>query len=734
MGVGDTGSDPAKYYAHSLPTRPCSEWHPLQEHLETTAKLAESFAAEFDVGPLGRLAGLWHDFGKYQKTFQARLFGSNEHVDHAVIGALLAKSRMGEETFLPLAMSIAGHHGGLPDVQSLRERMEKYKKLLASIMPSVPASIRDCPLATLPGDLLVRPANRAQQETLRLRAEFLTRFLYSALVDADFLDTESFFEPNKRAGAVFPSTIEKLRAKLDSYVDGIQEQARPSEVNSVRSEVLGRCREAANLSPGIFTLTVPTGAGKTLSGMSFALRHAEQYGLRRVIVVIPYTSIIEQNAEVYRAALGEDGILEHHSAIDPRDESDRDRLASENWDAPVVVTTTVQFFESLFACSSSRCRKLHNIARSVIILDEVQCLPPGLLQPIVDGLNSLVTHYVCSIVLSTATPPALTAREGTTWGLRGTRPIMGDIRSLSRRLERVHVVWPGVEERQVSWETLANRAVQFERCMVVVNRREDARILARLMPPEGRFHLSALMCPAHRLETLAQIRLVLDGNGPCRVVSTQLVEAGVDLDFPVVFRAMTGLDSIVQAAGRCNREGKLKFGEVFVFHPPTPQPRGVLARAGEQTMSLLAEYNNHLDLTDPAIFEKYFRALYHRSDTDAKGVQPERASLNFTKVASKFQMIEEGQMTPLVVPWGDSENMLNAVRSNGVSRDYLRALQRFVVSIYLPEFEKLQQAMAIEEIHETVHALTLPFRYLYSSDYGIVIEGDIKSDVGKFVV
>lgn len=605
----------------------------------------------------------------------------------------------------------------------------------------IPGEIAGRPVPSLPAFLQCKPGLRG--ESLSRRSEFWTRFLFSALVDADRLDTEAFCDPDKGRLRGRFSPIATLRHRLDSFIDnkvqGLSDVEKTQPVNLSRAEILNSCRDAAVLPPGVFSLTVPTGGGKTLSAMSFALRHAEQRNLRRVIVVIPYTSIIEQNADVYSQALGAENVVEHHSSLDPDKKKSKygeeltvqHELACENWDAPVIVTTTVQFFESLFSNHPSRCRKIHNISRSVIILDEVQCLPPGFLLSIVEALNELVSDYGCTVVLSTATPPALAARERFAQGLSGIRPIVANPKEMAEKLKRVEYTWPAVGSPPITWPQLAGAMIECQQVLAVVHRRNDARVLAQellsLRPTEPVWHLSALMCAAHRTEVLAQIKGRLAEGGPCRVVSTQLVEAGVDIDFPVVYRAMGGLDSIVQAAGRCNREGRLKKGTVVVFRSETTPPSGTPRQAMGVTETLLNEVGVSLDPTNPELFEKYFRILYHNLVLDAKRIQTLRQDFNFASVGREFKLIEDGFTTPVVVLYGEAEEYLQDLR-RGPTRETMRRLQRFIVNIYPDAFAKLSSAGALEEVIEGIFALSKPFEGLYDSTFGLVVGAQPQAD------
>lgn len=748
-----------KFYAHSLEGAPPTNWQGLEEHLLCVARLAARFAEAFHSESWGYCAGLWHDLGKYQAEFQERLLGSQVSVEHSGAGAALA-SKKSMELGMPLAFVIAGHHAGLANHVSsepglptpLQERLKQNAPTLEKTLPVIPAEIAGRLVPPIPKFLQPSPSLRRHEMASLCRAsEFWTRFLFSVLVDADRLDTEAFCEPNKAALRNGFSSIVALGERLDSFIDqkmdGLSTIEKTTLVNLSRAEILDACRKAATLSPGIFSLTVPTGGGKTLSAMSFALNHAQRYGLRRVIAVIPYTSIIEQNADVYGQALSAENVVEHHSALDPDKKKSehgeeltrRHELACENWDAPIIVTTTVQFFESLFSNQSSRCRKIHNIARSVIILDEVQSLPPGFLLSIVEALNELATHYGCSIVLSTATPPALAARERFETGLAGIREIVANTKELAEKLKRVEYAWPGQGAPSMTWPQLASRMAEHQQVLAVVHKRDDARNLARelkTIAPEDEpvWHLSALMCAAHRSEVLAEVKEALTRGAACRVVSTQLVEAGVDVDFPVVYRALGGLDSVVQAAGRCNREGHLEKGDVVVFRAATSPPPGTPRRAMEVTESLLREAGGILDPSDPELFEKYFRMLYLVKDLDAKRIQTLRQEFNFASVGREFKLIEDGFTKPVVVPYGEAGMHVQELRLRGPTRETLRGIQRFIVNIYPDAFAKFSGAGALDEVIEGIFVLSKPYEKSYDRTFGLITGDEPQADPAALTV
>ncbi len=727
-------------FAHSIPERPLAAWHPLEAHLLSTAKRAAAFAAEFGGSDHAFLAGLWHDLGKYSPEFQAKLrcdadahceqvtpcaaAGSSgrARVDHSTAGALHAVERLGGPGRL-LAYLIAGHHAGLPDWESVEagaaslcHRLKRVDLLARARAGQPPARI----LAT------AQPAGKPPSGA---HPALWLRMLYSCLVDADFLDTESFFDPEASGSrGLFPQ-LGDLEASLDAHLAGLQAAARATPVNAIRRHVLEACRKGAARPPGAYTLTVPTGGGKTLSSLAFALRHALRHGLRRVIYVIPYTSIIEQTADVFRRALG-DVLVEHHSAYEPPPGSEdrRRRLASENWDAPLVVTTSIQFFESLFAARSGRCRKLHNIVASVVVLDEAQMLPPEFLEPILWALGELRDRYRVSLLLTTATQPALEPRrerEFTFRGLPGLSELMPDRTDLHRRMRRVKLNLPTDYARAKDWQAVADGILRFPTVLAIVNRRADAAALHKLLGP-GTYHLSGLMCGAHRSDTLAAIRTELAAGRPTRVVSTQLVEAGVDLDFPVVFRALAGLDSIAQAAGRCNREGRLLAGEVHVFVPPTPSPVGHLRMAEDCARRLLEGGLD--DPFAPESFEQFFRELYWLPGTERLDAHrileclPRHPSLLFRSAAERFRMIDDAGMAPLVIRYGpEGRALADSLLGCGPDRFLFRRLQRYTVQVPRRALDVL--VLGGDALPAGEHLYVLKFDQLYDACTGLRLPG-----------
>ena len=740
--------------------------HLLADHLTAVASLAKAFASESAPSSTNSqwayLAGLWHDLGKYRPGFQRYLRASDNpdaHMEgkvsgrektHSAAGALWAIETLGAQhgdrgklAARVLAYVIAGHHAGLDDWhQGLAQRLDStdaLAELEEAKAAQPPGSVLEAgdfvpDLASIPGG----PAGFA----------LWVRMLFSCLVDADFLDTEAHFDAAKPARRTGFPTLNVMQSALDAHLHTLAASAQPSPVNTLRAQVLRQCQSQAAQPPGFFSLTVPTGGGKTLSSLAFALNHAHAHGKRRVVYAIPYTSIIEQTADVFRGALkalGEEVLIEHHSQADApdKDETARSRLACENWDAPLIVTTNVQLFESLFAAKTSRCRKLHRLAGSVIVLDEAQQLPPEFLQPILDALNLLVKHYGVTVLLCTATQPALNSTayfdpRMNLRGLEGVREIIAEPDALFDALKRVDVELPADWSVGTPWAETAARIAAEDCVLAIVSTRKAARELHRLLPP-GTLHLSALMCGAHRKAVIAHIKARLAakraGNdlAPLRVVSTQLVEAGVDIDFPVVFRALAGLDAIAQAAGRCNREGRLPGrGRVVVFVPPEPPPSGQLLKAVQACVGTL--YGQNGDPLARGLFASYFRQFYSAVDLDAKRIVPmltvERDSLavQFRSAAEAFRLVDDQDSATVVVRYAEHaqeiEKLLASLAAEGPARWLMRKLQRYTVSIH--------QRLASQLLAQGSLTLPMPGLYvqvnaenLYHPLLGLVLEADV---------
>jgi CRISPR-associated endonuclease/helicase Cas3 len=718
-------------YAHSKDNALQDQWHPLEAHLRDTAEKARQFAGPLGAGDWAWNAAWLHDLGKADSRFQGYLCRENGldddeydqgRVNHSSAGAACAEDRLR----LPgrvLAYLVAGHHAGLPDWHpadtgnaALQIRLGEGRENLQRILP-----FADYILAKLPP--VVRPPEFVKPKNFH----FWVRMLFSCLVDADFLDTEQFMERGKTEQRSQYPRLEELVPSFFSAMDKLELDAAKTPTNAIRAEIRRACEQKSEMPKGLFSLTVPTGGGKTLSAMAFALRHARKHGQQRIIYVIPYTSIIEQTGRILAGIFGRENVVEHHSNLNPEKETLRSQLATENWDAPIVVTTNVQFFESLYAAKPSRCRKLHNIVNSVVILDEAQLLPPELLKPCVDAMNDLVRSYGVTLVLATATQPALP-------NLDTPAEIIPSELRLYERLERTKFNFPASLNEPTDWASLAKCLQQYDQVLCIVNTRRDCHDLFELMPA-GTIHLSALMCGAHRSAVIRLIRWRLKKRLPIRVISTQLVEAGVDIDFPVVYRSLAGLDSIAQAAGRCNREGKLndvgQLGQVHVFVPPKPPPRGLLLKGENTTRELisLSEFNPH----QPDAFTRYFQLFYSKvNDTGSqfhdlliKDVNPD-LYFQFRTAAQQFRLIDDQTQKPVIVRYKGSEKWLKRLRFVGPTREIMRALQRFTVNLPTRTASSMLADGRLEEVEpsKAVGILAQSFLNLYDRRIGLNVYMD----------
>jgi len=703
------------YWAHSEVN---GHKHDLVEHLTNVAERAACFAAPFNCKELAYWAGLWHDLGKFGSEFQCYINDPKpaRGPDHSSAGMVFA---CGKKADL-VGVLIAGHHGGLSDIASLKARLQTKKEnqlVIDSLDAALSAGFDIQPAEPL-GNILASCTDTKD----RLSIETVLRFLFSCLVDADYLDTESHFSPEKTQERGSGVTLQVL---WDSLVTAQAPYLRHEGggVNALRNEIYSSCLETAKEPPGFFSLTVPTGGGKTRSGMAFALSHAIQFSLKRVIVVLPYTSIIEQNVDVYRDIFGYENVLEHHSAVESDDDEEgselkvRMRLATENWDAPIIVTTTVQFFESLFSNKTSRTRKLHNIAGSVIILDEAQALPEKYLTSIKDMLSRLVSDFGCSVVLSSATQPSL-GNDGGAGLLNGIREIAPKPEEYFKRLKRVEYELPGNSETW-SWTRVSEEMKASRQALAILNTKRDAlTLLDALNDPEA-LHLSTNMCGAHRREVLEEVRSRLKYSMPCHLISTQVVEAGVDLDFPLVLRALGPLDRIVQAAGRCNREGKLEKGRVVVFEPEKGGCPPGAYKTGTVAASMMLKDAAPDDLHDPAFYYKYFNTLHSAVDMDPDGIQEMRKRLNFPEVAKSFKLIGDDSV-PVIVMYKHEERMCDVNRSQDVDkllselrfgnpRYIIRKLQPYMVGVYRSKLQGYRKDGLVEEV--------MPDLYLWRGGY-----------------
>ena len=692
-------------------------------HQFGVAELASKFAGEFGMSEWGRVLGLLHDKGKEKKAFQQHItresgLDPNVKVEgdyrHAYVGALVAK-RLFSKLYPLMINAIMGHHRGLYDDGEMKEVMKM----------EIPDDVH---VEEIDADFEIpqieKPIKGYQKDIHHLQ-----RMLYSCLVDADYLDTEAFMQPEQSELRGNHESLAALEVKLETYLNKLKHGAPDTEVNRIRNEVQQYCIKESDNKSGFYSLTVPTGGGKTLSSVLWAIKHAVRNNLNSIIIAIPYTSIITQTASVLRNIFGEENVLEHHSNVDSSKMIDKElanrlKLATENWDYPIIVTTNVQFFESLFSNKPSDCRKLHNIAKSVLIFDEVQTLPIAFLQPIIDTFDTLKKVFGSSILFTTASQPVLSGKiMGTNpfvsfEGLPEIREIIPKEANLHNRLRRVEIHF---DEKQKDYDEIAEQIVKHQRALCIVNTRNDAKEIFTRLSKEGIcLHLSRMMCPDHVRETIAKVKTALNDpdNSVIRVVATQLIEAGVDIDFPVVFRQEAGLDSILQAAGRCNREGRLDKGETFVFSLQKPLPKGFMTQTNNARINMGKDH----DWFSPEAMEAYFIQLYSRVDSFDKANIKEllyKADMQFETAASEFQLIDDNT-TSVIVNWKNSLDLVERLKNEGVSYSLMKALSQYSVNVRNNDMKKLIEAGAVEEVLEGIYVISDP--KFYDKGIGLVTD------------
>ena len=714
-------------------------WHiqSNEEHLKGVAKLAEGFADEFGMGSWGRALGLLHDKGKERKSFQdyirqnsglePEIHCSLEH-NHAFVGGIIAKSIYGKGSESLLCNQIISHHSGLHDYCQIEETLKK----------DIPSDVNRC----VEKIQLNRPPFSLSPikgcKGMTSDANHLSRMLFSCLVDADYLDTELFMDEKSARKRINGISLQSLLPLLETYIDNLQKRSSESEVNAIRRKVQERCVSMSNVEKGFYSLTVPTGGGKTLSSLVWALRHAVHNGMKRIIIAIPYTSIIVQTASILKQIFGEEAVLEHHSNFDPQSIQGKEmqhkaKLATENWDYPIVVTTNVQLFESMFSNKPSDCRKLHNIANSVIILDEVQTLPTDYLQPIVDALKSYQRMFGISVLFTTASQPVLSGLiEGCNpkaafQGIDNITEIIPKEYALHDKLRRVCLK---IDNAGSSYDEIAERLSRHNKVLCIVNTRNDAREIFERLPKEGlTIHLSRMMCPRHVSKAIQEIKQALTDNSETvvRVVATQLIEAGVDIDFPVVYRQEAGLDSILQAAGRCNREGKLNMATTYVFSLSVEHNLyGSIIDANNARLNMV----NVNDWFAPEAMTEYFRQLYCRKETfdkkDIKTLLYKHTEMCFAEAAKEFRLIEEAGTT-VYVNMDDSLELVERLKCDGITYSLMKQLSQYGVNIHERDFQKLWSYGAIEEVIEGIYVVN--DRAQYDENIGLRLDNHWMNEI-----
>lgn len=697
------------------------------EHQKRVAELASRFASEFGMGDWGRVLGLLHDVGKEKVAFQNHIkkeSGYDTSVSvtgdssHAYVGGLVCNEQF--PLMAPLiANIIMGHHRGLYDDGV-------WKELLKSEMPTDvhPEKV----------DVNLKPQ---QMKLSEFDFHHLVRMLFSCLVDADYLDTEAFMKPDKSRLRGSGESMAALLKKMEAHLERLSNGAPDTKVNRIRRCVQQCCKEQSEGPADFYSLTVPTGGGKTLSSVLWALRHAVKNGLNRIIIAIPYTSIIVQTASTLKDIFGEENVLEHHSNVTDDISKDDEltslkrkvKLATENWDYPIIVTTNVQLFESLFSNRPSHCRKLHNLVKSVLILDEVQTLPLEFLKPIVDTFKTLKNIFGTSFLFTTASQPILEGEiEGTNYttkfqALPSVKDIIPESAHLHDSLRRVEL---DINDEPQGYAAVAAQVAQHDRVLCIVNTRKDAKELySRLPQEELTLHLSRMMCPAHVRQVIEQIKAELKSGRQriIRVVATQLIEAGVDIDFPVVYRQEAGLDSILQAAGRCNREGRLGICTTHVFSLAQEHnlPPGYISQANSARRSM----GNDHDWFSPAAMEAYYKQLFARTSTFDKAqiaallYRPQE--MQFEQAADAFRLIDDNTI-PVYVKWNEGKALIEQALNDDISYPLLKRLSHFAVNVRERDLQKLRGA--VRPFPGMDNAYILDDEALYSKQVGLITADD----------
>lgn len=721
-----------EFYAHT--TNEKGEWHLLADHLNCVANLTKSFASKYYEGQVAQLAelmGLLHDLGKVNPGFQEYLRAVEKGKKHAKVphspwGCLFIYIIQSDLTMRKLlGMPVAGHHSGLDEPGNLSVKLTKYiqdKEMINLMISFFNKIMKDRMISTV-----------KLQNMNALQVELLVRMLFSAMIDADRLDTENHMNPDK---ANLRLNKTKLKQLAEIFQDKQNEfmknnlTEKPTNVNLIRKQIYEKCLAQALNKPGLFRLTVPTGGGKTRSALAFALEHAVSNDQQRIIFALPYTSIIDQTAQTYREIFGDYEVLEHHSQLQVKDDEDQNkeflglRLAEENWDMPVIVTTTVQLLESLFSDNPSKCRKLHNLSQSIIIFDEAQTLPIELLKPTFQVLRDLIENYGSTVVLSTATQPALQGNFLQEFSEMVIKEIVPDYQSNFKELIRVRY---SRKQEPLSIDELAIEISKYSQVLVIMNTRKQALNLVKALKCEGCMHLSTLLCGKHRREILDEVKKRLKQGLPIRLISTQVVEAGVDLDFPVVYRILGPLDRIAQAAGRCNREGNLDYGKVTIFELTEEQSPQGSYKAGLETAKLILAENDSPDiLNNPSIFEEYFSRLYNKmgNNLDKYEVQKSRNKLNYPNTAEKYRLINDNTVT-VVVKYDDYKQQLNQWLSFP-GRDTWRTLQPYLVNVYELESRTLISDGLITKLTDEL--------YIWEGVYDKIMGISAVSDPADYIV
>ena len=709
-----------------------------EEHSRGVANLASGFASVFNMGKWGYVLGLLHDKGKEKRQFQEYIRDVNGipgHWDytsagkaHAYVGGILANNIYGKAYENFLSNQIVSHHSGLHDYSEMGNIMNN------EIPGEIGQMVGDISLDSFPFEFSQLPG----MKWMFPEVHHVSRMLFSCLVDADYLDTESFMDDTSAKMRMNQIQMDDLLPLLEQYISELERNSIDSEINNIRRLVRNRCIEMSDTDRGFYSLTVPTGGGKTLSSLTWAIKHAIRNGMRRIIIAIPYTSIIIQTASILKQIFGEEAVLEHHSNFDPNSIRNnalrhKAKLATENWDYPIIVTTNVQLFESMFSNKPSCCRKLHNLANSVVILDEVQTLPTDFLQPIVDSLKTYHKIFGVSFLFTTASQSVLSGLiegcnpKASFKGIDRIQEIIPREYSLHEKLRRVKLEF---DKSGSTYEEIAERLLKHNKVLCIVNTRKDAHEIFERLPKEGiTVHLSRMMCPKHISRTIEKLKRVLKEKeeNVVRVVATQLVEAGVDIDFPVVYRQEAGLDSIIQAAGRCNREGKQKKAVTYVFSLNEEHNlHGSIKDANNARLNIV----NAKDWFSPETMTEYFIQLYCRKESfdkkDIKTLLYKPSEMCFAEASKMFRLIED-EGKSVVVNVDNSMDLIEQLKITGITYSLVKQLSQYSVTLHERDFQKLRNFGAIEEIIEGIYVIT--DRAQYDENTGLKLDNHWMNEI-----
>ncbi|MCD7741298.1 MAG: CRISPR-associated helicase Cas3' [Ruminococcus sp.] len=724
-----------KYIAHKIDEKEQT----VKDHLEETAELAKNNALE-PFKDLAYECGLLHDIGKYTQSFQCRIRGDNKKCEHAICGAQWINDNWSDPFNALMEYCIAGHHTGLPDggkktdtadSPSLSGRMkrisEDFSEFENEITPEIPNT----------KEIFSYLSKQKNSEDLVEIYAFMTKYVFSCLTDADYLNTERFYNENAKRGMSgdFKKAREKLQEKLKSFKSD-------TKVNKARNDLLNQAIENSEDLVDINILNMPTGSGKTLCSLKIALDYAVNRNKKRIIYVIPYTSIIEQTADEFRKIFGNAmPILEHHSnfdydkklgknsdnisgEIDEENELTEEKLrrTCENWDAPFIVTTSVQFFQSLYHYKGSRLRKLHNMADSLIVFDEIHLLPIDLLQPCLRGIGFITKYLNSEAIFLSATMPNYSNLFKAYLPDCKTKELILD-KSEFDSFSNCKYINLG----KCSLEKVVIKSCDYTSSLIIVNSRKSARDVYKLLDGK-KYHLTTYMTPSHRSSVIANIKQALKNNEKITVVSTSLVEAGVDLDFEAVFRELAGLDSILQSGGRCNREGLRDSGDVFIFETEENSPKEIGVRANI-VRNMLSEYN---DISTQEAVEDYYERLFgfkkkkinscSIASFEGKVTRPEQ--IPFRKFAESFEFIKDDTIAVVIDNCEETHELLKSLEYGSMSAK--RSLQRYSVALrtgksngYDNEFEIMLKSGLIAP-QEDLFVLTN--NDYYKDDIGLVTE------------